>query len=359
MPYPTITVSLKKIAKNAGIIVNKCKEFGISVVGVTKACCGDPDVAGAICQGGVAMLGDSRIQNIARLKSAGIDIPMCLLRLPMLSETRDVARLAEMSLVSEMETAKALAQESAALGLVHKVVLMVDLGDLREGIMPQKVLRTAKSFAALDGIELYGLGVNFACYGGVVPTPAKLRQLIDLAEEARQATGLPMPVVSGGNSASLALLFEGKIPKGVTQLRIGEGILLGRETAVERNVLPGACPDAFELNCEIIELQKKPSMPDGEIATDAFGNKPVFKDRGIRKRAILAIGRHDIIIDGLGPRDAGAEILGASSDHLLVDVTNVKRKLAVGSIMKFDMQYGSLISGMLSPYITKVMGQGF
>lgn len=356
MPYPTITVNLGKITRNAEVIVNLCKAAGVSVMGVTKACCGDPDVANAICQGGVEWLGDSRMQNIARLRTAGFDIPMCLLRLPMLSEVRDVVRLADMSLVSEHETAKALSSEAETIGKRHKVILMVDLGDLREGIMPQKVLQFAKKFASLKGIELYGLGVNFACYGAVVPTREKLEQLVQLADRARAETGLAMPVVSGGNSASLPLV-PGGIPPGVNQLRIGEGILLGRET-IGRQVLPGASADAFALSCEIIELQKKPSMPDGEIATDAFGNRPTFKDRGVRQRAILAIGRHDIIVDGLTPADQGAEILGASSDHLLLDVTDVGRPLAVGSIMKFDMQYGALISGMMSPYITKVMGHG-
>lgn len=358
MPYPTITVNLRKLTQNTEVIVNKCKEFGISVLGVTKACCGDPEVARAIIEGGVDMLGDSRIQNIMRLKAAGISIPLCLLRLPMLTEVRDVVHYADMSLVSELETAKALSKEALSADVRHKVILMVDLGDLREGIMPQKLLQHAKKFAALKGIELYGLGVNFACYGGVMPTKEKLDELIGLANDIRKATGMALPIVSGGNSSSLTMLFKDEIPAGVTQLRIGEGILLGRDTS-DRNPLPGASQDAFGLNCEIIELQKKPSLPQGVLGTDAFGNKPVFTDRGIRKRAILAIGRHDIIIEGLTPEDKGAEILGASSDHLLIDVTDVKRPLAVGSIMKFDMQYGALISGMMSQYITKVAGPGY
>ena len=356
MPYPTITVNLEKITRNAAIVVEGCKAAGVSVMGVAKACCGDLDVANAICAGGVEWLADSRIQNIAKFRTAGLDIPMCLLRLPMWSEVREVVRLADMSLVSELETAKALSEEAEKIGKCHKVILMVDLGDLREGILPQKVLRYAKKFAAFKGIELYGLGVNFACYGAIVPTTEKLEQLVELAEKARAETGLPMPIVSGGNSASLCLLPNG-IPKGVNNLRIGEGILLGRET-IQREVLPGAYPDAFTLNCEIIELQKKPSMPDGVMATDAFGNKPTFVDKGLRWRAILAIGRHDVIVESLIPKDQGAEILGASSDHLLMDVTDVERALAVGSIMKFDVQYGALISSMMSPYITKVMGNG-
>ena len=326
-------------------------------MGVAKACCGDPDIARAVCAGGVEWMGDSRIQNIARLRTANIDKPMCLLRLPMISEVKDVVRFADMSLLSEVETAKALSEAAVAAGRVHKIILMVDMGDLREGLLPPKILPAAKFLAGLPGLELHGLGANFACYGGVIPTTRKLEQMVALADEVRAATSLPLPIVSGGNSSSLPLVPSG-IPKGITQLRIGEGILLGRETSY-RQVLPGASTDAFRLHCEIIELQEKPSVPDGEIGTDAFGNVPVFEDKGVRKRAILAIGRHDITIDGLTPLDAGAEIIGASSDHMLVDVTDVKKPLGVGSIMRFDMQYSSLISGMMSSYVTKVLGHGF
>lgn len=357
MPYPSITIDAGKISKNTELVVGWCRRCGVSVVGVTKACCGEPEVARAISRGGVDWIGDSRTQNLARLRMIGIDKPMCLLRLPMLSEVSEAVRVADMSLVSELVTAKALSEAALSQGRVHKVTLMVDLGDLREGLMPQNILPAAKEFATLPGLELHGLGANFACYGGVLPTMEKLRELVALADEIRRVTGLPLPVVSGGNSASLYLLPDG-LPAGVTQLRIGEGILLGRETSY-RQALPGAALDAFRLHAEIIELQEKPSVPDGLIGTDAFGHAPHFEDRGLRKRAIVAIGRHDIIPENLVPLDPGAIILGASSDHLLLDVAEVRRPLGIGSIVKFEMKYGALISGMMSPYITKVIGHGF
>lgn len=357
MAYPSLTVDIGKITHNTEIVANLCRNQGISVVGVAKACCGEPAIARAMCEGGVDCIGDSRIQNLARFKEAGIAKPLCLLRLPMISEAAEVVRLADMSLVSEIDTAKALSKEAISAGRKHKVILMVDLGDLREGLLPQNILHYAKKFALLPGIELHGLGVNFACYGAIAPTTEKLDQLVELAAQIRQATGCALPVVSGGNSASLFLLPG--IPAGVNQLRIGEGILLGRETAY-RQQISGTFTDVFMLHCEVIELQEKPSMPDGTVfVTDAFGNKPVFEDKGIRKRAILAIGRHDVIIEGLLPVDEGAQILGASSDHLLLDVTEVRRPLKVGSILKFELQYGALISGMMSPYITKVIGRDF
>ena len=358
MPYPSITINVEKIAQNARTLVEACRAKGISVMGVTKAACGELDVARAFCRGGVDIIGDSRIQNLARFRTANIEKPLCLLRLPMISEARDVVRLADMSLISEVETARAMSKEAVAAGRTHKLILMADMGDLREGILPQKILHTAKIFADLPGLELFGLGTNFACYGGVLPTTEKLTALVNLAQKIRRETGCAMPVVSGGNSADLYLLPDG-IPEGVNQLRLGEGILLGRETSFRQPVL-GAALDAFMLHGEIIELQEKPSMPDGLLGTDAFGQSPVFVDKGMRQRAIVALGRHDVIIEGLTPEDQGAEIIGASSDHLLVDVTEVQRPLGVGSILKFELQYGALISAMMSSYVTKVIiGRGF
>ncbi len=353
MPNPCVTVDLNKLAHNTKLVGDMCGRAGLSVMGVTKAFCADPRIAGAMLAGGLEWLADSRVQNIERLRQAGITAPICLLRLPMLSETDEVVRLAEMSQVSEVVVAEALARSAVKQGRRHKITLMVDLGDLREGLLPQNILRAAETMSRLPGLELYGLGVNFACYGGVVPTPAKLSEMLALADFIRQKTGVELPLVSGGNSVNLHLLPDG-IPRGITHLRIGEGILLGRETTV-RAPIAGAHLDVFALQAEIIELQDKPSVPDGKIGQDAFGNTPVFTDRGIRRRAILAIGRQDVNIDGLEPVDPGIAIIGASSDHLLVDVSDAGRTLAVGDVVNFHMRYGALISAMMSPHVDTIL----
>lgn len=352
MRYPQLTIDLKKLTHNVEVMVKLCRGSGISVMAVGKACCGDMAVTRALCDGGADWIGDSRLKNLTVFKNEGIEKPLCLLRLPMLSEVQELVQVADVSLVSELATVKALSEAAKSQGRKHKIILMVDLGDLREGLMPYDIMSAAKHIAGLKGVELYGIGANFACYGCVKPTYEKLAQLVSIADDIRTATGLPLPIVSGGNSASVPLLPD-RVPSGITQLRLGETILLGKET-VDRQAIPGAYLDVFSLSCEVIELQEKPSLPDGELCTDAFGNLPAFVDKGIRKRAILAIGRHDVIIEGLDPVDQGAEILGASSDHLIMDVTDIARPLDVGSIIKFNLRYGALITGMLSPYVTKV-----
>ncbi len=353
MPNPCVTVDLGKLTHNTRLAVDMCRQAGLSVMAVTKAFCADPRIAGAMLAGGVEWLSDSRVQNLERMRRAGLDAPLCMLRLPMLSEVEDVVRVADMSQVSEVATAEALSRAAVKQGRTHKLTLMVDLGDLREGLLPQNILRAAEAMSRLPGVELYGLGVNFACYGGVIPTPAKLTELVELAGDIRRATGVALPLVSGGNSADLHLLPDG-IPRGVTQLRLGEGILLGRET-IAREPITGAHLDVFALHAEIIELQDKPSVPDGTIGQDAFGNTPIFTDRGVRRRGILAIGRQDVNVDGLEPVDPAVSIIGSSSDHLIVDLSDAQQPLAVGDTVSFHMRYGALIAAMLSPYVDKVM----
>ncbi|MBP2658831.1 MAG: alanine racemase domain protein [Firmicutes bacterium] len=357
MGYPFIEIDLDKITANARLIVNMCNAHNIQIVGVAKAVCADIDVAKAMLAGGVPMLGDSRVQNLRRLRRAGIDVPLLLLRIPMPSEVDEVVQIADCSLVSELSTISQLSQAAIKAGVIHDIILMVDMGDLREGVMPQKILPLVQQILLLSGIRLQGLGANFACYSGKVPTPEILEKLVALTQQVRDAFALALPIISGGNSATIDLLITSVMPAGINQLRIGEGILLGRET-LKRNPIPGAYQNSLILHAEIVEVQEKPSVPSGEIAQDAFGNIPVLIDRGIRKRAIAAIGRQDVEIDNLTPILTGIDILGGSSDHLILDVSDAAEDIAVGSEVCFYLQYGALAHAMVSPYVSRVYKHG-
>lgn len=353
MGYPFIEIDLDKITANARLIVNMCNTHNIQIVGVVKAVCADIDVAKAMLAGGVPMLGDSRVENLRRLRRANIDVPLLLLRIPMPSEVDEVVRIADCSLVSELSTISQLSQAAIKAGVIHDVILMVDMGDLREGVMPQKILPLVQQILLLLGIRLQGIGANFACLSGLIPTPEILKNLAALTQQVREEFSLELPIISGGNSATIDLLMAGGMPVGITQMRIGEGILLGRET-LRRNLIPGAYQNSFILHAEIVEVQEKPSVPPGEVAQDAFGNTPVFIDRGTRKRAIAAIGRQDVEIDGLTSISTGVDILGGSSDHLILDVSDAAADIAVGSEVCFHMQYGALVHAMISPYVSRV-----
>lgn len=297
------------------------------------------------------MLADSRLENLAHLKKAFPDTPLMLLRLPGLSQVDETVILAEVSLNSNWEVLQALSQAALRYHKTHRVILMVEMGDLREGIWPEELSQLVSQVLRLKGLILEGLGVNLACYGGVIPTPENLGQLVELAEGVEKEFGISLPVISGGNSASLSLLQSGKVPARINQLRIGEGIVLGCET-VNRQPLPGAFSDAFILRAEILESYDKPTVPLGSIGQDAFGEIPKFTDEGWRKRGIIALGRQDVPTEGLILRDERLRIFGASSDHLIVDVTGAP-ELSVGSVVEFNLNYRGLLGAMTSPFVHK------
>lgn len=349
MSYPEIVIDFAKLTHNTRQVCQAAKAQNIKIAGVTKACLGHEFVARAMVAGGVAELADSRLENLQRLRALNLGVPLSLLRIPGLSQVKETVACADISLNSEFEVMSALGEEARLQGKSHAVIIMVDLGDLREGVLPKEALPLAKEVHTIRGLRLSGLGVNLACYGGVSPTKEILTALVDLAREVERKIGAKMEVVSGGNSSSLGLLYTKEIPKGVNHLRIGEGILLGRET-VRREPLPDSYQDAFVLRGEVVEAHVKPSIPSDQGGQNAFGETPLFTDKGPMVRAIVALGRQDVPVEGIYSLDDRLSIIGASSDHLIIDASK-KPGIKVGDIVRFGLYYGGLLGAMTSPFV--------
>ena len=352
MTTPYLVIDLDKIEHNTRTIVALCNQYGIEVTGVTKVTCGHPQVANAMLRGGVTAIADSRLENIQRLIRAGIDTKLMLLRLPSLSRVDEVVESVAVSLNSELAVLEALSAAAQQCGKVHDVVLMVDLGDLREGIWPDDLIPIVREAIKLPGIHIKGLGTNLACFAGVMPDENNMKRLVELAVEVEQCLNLPLELVSGINSSGLDLIAAGGMPERVNHARIGEAILLGRETT-HRKPWPDTYQDAFVLHAEVLELKKKPSIPLGNRSEDAFGMQPEFEQRGEIVRALLNVGREDINVEGLTPQDPRAKILGASSGYLIVDVTEAADSIQVGDTLSFLLNYAALLAAMTSGYVKK------
>ncbi len=350
MSYPKLIVDYEILKNNVKALVNLCNSKGIQVAGVTKVFCGHPEIAKAYVDGGVSFLADSRIENLERLKN--LNVPKIMLRLPMISEAEKVVEFADISLNSEIETIKALSEKALGKNLVHKIVLMVDLGDLREGYYKEEDLfEDVEEVLKLEGVQLIGLGTNLTCYGGVIPSMDHMYRLNRLKREIEERFSIELEILSGGNSSSIHLLADHDL-EGINNLRLGESLVLGTESAYGEQV-EGTRNDAFRIQAQIIEVKEKPSVPTGEIGRDAFGKVPTFVDRGVRKRILCAIGKQDIDLETLYPVDKGVIILGGSSDHLILDGTDSEIDYKVGDIIEFTMHYVSLLRAMTSEYIKK------
>lgn len=349
-PAPRLEIDLDKIRHNARTLVQELASSGISVTGVTKATLGSPAIAAALIHGGVAGLGDSRIENLETLYRAGLRAPLMLVRSPMPSQADRVVACADTSCNTEPAVLAALSAAARKTGRTHRVVLMVELGDLREGIMPDDLDTVVRDTLRLPNLTLEGIGCNLACRSGASPDARSMAELSAIADSIETTFGISLDIVSGGNSANMTWASSDSGVGRINNLRLGEAILLGREP-LHREPLAGLHTDAFTLIAEVIESKVKPSQPWGEIAESAFGECALPEDRGPVPQTLLALGRQDTDPEGLRP-PAAVEILGASSDHLIVASSGIIRP---GAELAFQPNYSALVRAMTSPFVTKVM----
>lgn len=345
--YPKLVIDLKKYANNLKKMIEITNLNNISLAVVSKVFLGAQPLIAIINETSVSYIADSNLSNLRNIETTKEKI---FLRIAQLNEIKELVETADISLQSELLTIKKIDLEAQEHNKIHKIILMFDLGDLREGIYyKDDYLKVIEEILALKNVKLLGIGTNLTCYGGIIPSLeiyGRLKVIKDLIEKEFK---LNLEVISGGNSSSISLLKGGKLPKFINNLRIGEALVLGRETAFGKRI-KGFYDDVFLLKASIVEIKIKPSFPEGETGMDAFGKKVKIQDRGLQKRAILAIGRQSISKDDLIPL-AKIEIIGASSDHLIVDLK--EENYQMGDILTFKLKYGGILSLMTSPYVEK------
>lgn len=353
--YPKLLISLEGIENNSRIINDLCNKDGIKVTGVVKSSNSYDNsyvpVVQAMKRGGIDSIGDSRMRTIIRMREEGYQGQIMLIRVPMICELEDLVRYADSSLNSERQTLLLLNQEAMKQNKRHGVILMADLGDLREGIEDEEELvETALMCEELEGLELLGIGTNLGCYGAIVPNEDNLGSLVNLARIIEDKIGRELEIVSGGATSTLPLVLEGSCPEGINHLRIGEAILVARDLdEIWKVDIPGIRKDNYIIQAQVIELKEKYSHPVGKIFVDAFGKTPSFEDRGRRKRALVALGKRDVgDLDGLTPLIDGVEVMGGSSDHGILDVEDAVSKIKLGDILSFNLYYGAMMNSIES-----------
>lgn len=353
--YPALTVNTDAICTNARVLCELCRKNGIAVAGVIKFSDGAVPVGKAYLDGGCAQLAVSRAKHLRALKEAFPEKETLLTRCPTRGEMEETARYSDLTLMAEESALIALNEAAERCQTNPGVILMLDVGDLREGVdnIPDLV-SLARLCESLPNLRLRGVGTNHACMSGVLPNYENLSFLVEGAEQVEKAIGRRLELISGGSSINLLLLRDGMntMPARINHLRLGGTIANPITIRLGRGlVFEGTREDTVRLTAEIIELREKNSAPK-DSTQNWMGKAVSFEDRGRRLRAILALGSQDVgDSSSLIPLDPGVTVVGCSSDHTIVDLTDAERRFSPGDTLSFAARYANILYAFTGDHI--------
>lgn len=351
-----IELDVDKLQHNFAFLDRLFKKHEIQWGIVTKMLCGCKPYIREVLDMGITQVLDSRVSNLRAIKQLDPDIETIYIKPPAKRAISSVVKYADISLNSELATIRLLSEEARRQDKTHKVIIMIELGDLREGIMGENLIDFYGKIFEQEHIQVVGLGTNLSCLNGILPNTDKLVQLSLYKQLIEAQFNKKIPLVSGGTSVTIPLLNMKQIPAGVNHFRVGETLYRGVDLIKEKNYR-GMKQDVFKLYAEIIELVEKPVVPSGISGNiSVSGETPEFDPKDIGKttyRAILDIGLLDIDTRHMNPTDQSIELGGASSDMIVVDLGSRKPKYRVGDLIPFSLTYMGILGVMNSRYIDK------
>ncbi|PRY87661.1 alanine racemase [Mongoliibacter ruber] len=353
------TLNRTKLRENFHYLKGMFDESEISWGVVSKILCGNRKFIGELIDLGVNEIHDSRISNLAKVKEINPDIQTVYIKPVSKRNIDKMVKYTDVSLNSELTTIKWISDEAVKQGKTHKIIIMVETGDLREGVMGDHLVDFYAKIFDLPNIDVIGLGTNLNCLNGVMPSSDKLIQLSLYKQIIELKFNKEIPWVSAGTSVTIPLMLHKQLPKGVNHFRVGETLFFGVDL-FEEKIIEGMHGDVFTLFAEIIEMQEKPLLPSGTLAANPQGEVIEIDEELYGRssfRAILDIGLLDVDPKYLIPEDGEFEILGASSDMLILNLGVNPKKYQVGDVVKFGLKYMGALSILNSSYVDKVVSE--
>lgn len=322
---------------------------------VSKLLCGNREYLEELLKNPIQQICDSRISNLKMIKQIQPSIETIYIKPPAKRMIKSVVKYADISMNTEIETIKLLSAEAKKNDKVHKVIVMIELGELREGIMHENVTAFFAKVFSLPNIEVVGIGTNLSCLYGVLPNKEKLVQFCLYEKLIEEKFNKKIKYLSGGSSVTIPLIFKKLLPKNVNHFRVGESLFLGTDVYNDTS-LKNMRTDVFLLYSEIIELIEKPLIPSGEMGTNVEGHAIEFDEKLKGKtsyRAIIDSGLLDVDEMHITPLDSNLKIIGASSDMFVIDLADNPKKYKVGELIGFKMDYMGVLRILNSKYIEK------
>lgn len=346
-----------KLRHNYAFLDTLFKEHHIDWGIVTKVLCGNREFIREVIQLGTTQIHDSRVSNLKVVKQLNPDIQTVYIKPPPKRSIPAIVQYADVSLNTGFSTIEALSKEAVRQKKIHKILIMIEMGDLREGVMGERLVDFYGKVFELPNIEIVGLGTNLNCLHGVMPTQDKLVQLSLYKQLIEAKFNKEIPWISAGTSVTIPLLYRRQIPAACNHFRVGETLYFGTDLFTGQYI-EGMQPDVFELFAEIIDVSEKPLIPVGPLGSNPMGEThevdPELYGR-TSYRAILDIGLLDILPDFLLPNDPDLTYIGASSDMLIYDIGTNPQGYKVGDFLSFRLKYMGALRLLNSSYIEKII----
>jgi len=311
----------------------------------------------------VHSVGDSRLSSLEVIKSLRPDIVTMYIKPVPQNLVPSIVQLADISLISSMRTLELMNDAAARSGVVHRVIVMIELGELREGIVRENIVDFYSRAFAMENIDVIGLGSNLGCMYGIEPTYDKMIQLSLYRQILEQMFDRKVPIISGGSSITLPLVGSKRLPPTMNHYRIGEAVFLGT-SPLDNKRFRNLSTEVFEYQANILELEEKQTKPDGIISEAAVGHvaeaetQPRSDDTHCR--ALMDFGLLDVDVDDVVPKDNNVRFAGTTSDMTvfeLGDNKDEKGKLRyhVGDTVRFKPSYMGAARLMSSKFIYKTV----
>lgn len=359
-----LIIEKEKIKENIRTLSDYFKEKGIEWSLITKVFSGDKDFLENILTDDVIekvnSVGDSRLTSLKNLRAVNPAMRTIYIKPPAAIYADEVVQYADISLNSSFSTIKALNEAAGRAGRIHQIIIMVELGEMREGVNRSDVITFYEKVFNLPYIDVIGLGSNLGCMYGIEPTYDKLLQLSIYKEQISRRFNKKLKYISGGSSITLPLIEQGAIPKDINHFRVGEAAFFGVSPLHNEQFLK-LHTDTFAFEANIIELEEKKIVPEGVLSDANIGHTADFDDHDASEttvKAILDVGMLDVDKDDLEALDKDIRFVGITSDMMVVDVGKNRtadglKKYRVGDRIRFRTNYMAVARLLNSKFIDK------
>lgn len=327
-----LKIDLSKIQYNAHILRDMCRRSYVHFTPVVKGVGGDDRIIQSLAEIGITHFADARIDNIRESDNGQYSYTM--IRTGNQQELENIVNHTDISIQTELETIQQVNHIAQSLNKTHDILLMVDWKDEREGIQTYEVVEYINKVVNMPNVKIKGLAFNFMCFHSDAPTSEDIQLINEFVAHVEGQTGLNMQIVSGGNSSVLPEMAKGHLGK-INELRIGETLFRGVNTTTD-TAIPALYQDAIILEAEIVEI--KPRMR--------------HQSHHDYLQAILDIGNLDTKIPEILPLHHDVDVLGATSDHVMVDLYN-HDNYQVGDTIQYSLGYSAMAQSMYMPNIKK------